>query len=164
MLEMIIHPNTILSTKCKPVEKVDMEIESQIRKMKKFCEASPTSVGLAANQVGFLNRIILVKFRDEWITMINPEILSTNGEQYETEGCLSVPNYFSKIKRAMTVSFSYQDLDMKEHFDTVSVLEAVILQHEIDHLNGILFVQRLPKIKRADFLKKYKIILRKYKK
>jgi len=164
MLKIITHPNTILSTVCKPVEKIDMEIEKQIRDMLKFCENSTSSVGLAANQVGFTNRIILVLFDNEWIPMINPEILSTDGEQYEIEGCLSVPEYFARIKRAETVSFSYRDLDDKECFKTVSGFQAIIVQHEIDHLDGIVFVQRLAKIKRADFMKKYKKTLSKLNK
>jgi len=160
MLKMIIHPNIILSTKCKPVEKINMEVEKQLRDMLKYCENSFSSVGLAANQVGFNNRIILAKLDNEWIPMINPEILSSTDEQYEKEGCLSVPKYFERVKRAKSIMFSYQDLDMKICYKSLSGFEAVIIQHEIDHLDGIVFVQHLPKIKRADFMKKYKKILK----
>ena len=163
-LEMIIHPNILLSTKCELVEKIDSVVITQCQDMVGFLKET-SGVGLAANQVGFSNRVIITKLSGAGIVeMVNPEILSESGEQYEVEGCLSIPKYFVRIKRANKIEMEYLDLSGEMKQKTLYGLDAVIIQHEIDHLNGILFVDRLAKIHRSTFLKKYKQILKKERK
>jgi peptide deformylase len=121
-------------------------------------------VGLAAPQVGVSKRLIVLDCsgRDEepqLIAAINPEIISAQGESFEEEGCLSVPGYYCKVKRNEEVTVCYLDLDGVKQTLSADGLLAVAFQHEIDHLNGILFVDRLSPLKRGLFKKKYPKIL-----
>lgn len=99
-------------------------------------------VGLAAPQVGLLKRVIVVDVRDEdgLIKLVNPEIIEKDGEQVGVEGCLSVPNFNANVKRPAHVGVKYLDENGDEKKIEAEGLKAVALCHEIDHLNGILFI------------------------
>lgn len=103
---------------------------------------SADGVGLAAPQVGILKRIIVVDPHDEetgLIKLVNPEIVESDGEQIGVEGCLSIPNYNATVKRPEHVKVKYIDEDGNEKVWDAHGFPAVILSHEIDHLNGVLF-------------------------
>jgi len=107
-------------------------------------------IGLAAPQVGIAKRIIIAMLKKNPVIMINPRITSFSVDtETEEEGCLSVPNVFDKVSRSIGVSLEYLDIEGKKQSKNLSHLEARIVQHEIDHLNGVLFVDRVEKKKNA---------------
>jgi peptide deformylase len=122
-------------------------------------------VGLAAPQVGVHKRIIILditvgKEPDSLLVMINPEILSAEGEQTDEEGCLSVPGYNGNITRAQTVEVSYMTREGEQTTFNAEGLMARAIQHEVDHLDGILFVDRLSPLKRDMIKRKIKKAIR----
>jgi len=117
-------------------------------------------VGLAAPQVGELKRLIVLDCSGsenpaDLIVAVNPEIVEKEGESCEEEGCLSVPEYYATVKRFSRVTMNYQDVDGNPQQRQAEGLLAVAMQHEIDHLQGILFVDHLSPLKRSIFRKKF---------
>ena len=122
-------------------------------------------VGLAAPQVGVHKRIMILditvgKEPDSLVVMINPEILSAEGEQTDEEGCLSVPGYNGNVTRAQTVEVSYMTREGEQTTLNAEGLMARAIQHEADHLDGILFVDRLSPLKRDMIKRKIKKAIR----
>ena len=114
-------------------------------------------IGLAAIQVNVHKRVVVMDLsqeRDQPLVLVNPEILSATGEVESQEGCLSVPGYYETVQRAEQVSFHYLDLEGRTVEGDATGLLAVCLQHEIDHLNGKLFVDYLSTLKRQRIRKK----------
>ena len=108
-------------------------------------------IGLAATQVDFHQRVIVIDISDEQnqpLCLINPEILEKSGEIESEEGCLSVPHYFENVKRANDIKVRALNQNAEEFEMEASEILAVCIQHEIDHLNGILFVDYISKLKR----------------
>lgn len=134
----------ILRKKSRKVEVIDEKIkvlvEDMIETMYKY-----NGVGLAAPQVGILKRVVVIDLYDNNgpLVLINPEILKEKGEQEVEEGCLSFPNQFAKIIRPAEVTVKYQDLDGKEVKLKAKELLAQAISHEVDHLDGILFVDKI---------------------
>ena len=134
----------ILRKKCKTVEVVDEKIkqlvDDMLETMYKF-----SGVGLAAPQVGVLKRVVVIDVEDNNgpYVFINPEIIKEKGEQEVEEGCLSFPNQFAKIIRPAEVSVKALDKDGKEFKLKAKGLLAQAISHEVDHLNGILFVDKI---------------------
>jgi peptide deformylase len=124
-------------------------------------------VGLAAPQVGVLKRVIIIdcgsKDEPELIRAVNPQIVERDGECGEEEGCLSVPGYYASVKRSSWVKVRYQDMQGHWVERECEGLLAIAFQHEIDHLDGKLFVDRLSSLKKSMFRKKYKRILEQQK-
>jgi peptide deformylase len=105
-------------------------------------------IGISANQVGFDRQVIVIKpSGHDPFAMFNPEIIESTEEQIDEEGCLSFPNLFLKIVRPNKVKVKYVDKHQKESIIELSGYDAKCLQHEIDHLNGICFVNRVSKLK-----------------
>lgn len=105
-------------------------------------------VGIAANQVGFDRRVVAIQPKGKApLALFNPVIISKEGECLDEEGCLSFPGLFMQIKRAQTVTAKYLDKDAKECTITLSGMDAKCLQHEIDHLDGIVFTSHVSKMK-----------------
>ncbi len=100
-------------------------------------------VGLAAPQVGVLRRIAIVEFDGRFYELINPKILSTSGELVEEEGCLSVPGVRGPVKRPEKIKVTYVDREGKRHKEEITGLTARVFCHEIDHLDGVLFVDKM---------------------
>jgi len=122
-------------------------------------------IGLAATQVNIQKRIIVIDIsenKNEPLTLINPEILKLEGKEESQEGCLSVPDYFDVVQRAKNIEFRYTTLKNEVTTKTIDGLLAICIQHEIDHLNGKLFIDYLSPLKR-DRLKK-RILKQKIKK
>lgn len=100
-------------------------------------------VGLAAPQVGVLRRIAIVEFEDKYYELINPRILKSSGGVIGEEGCLSVPGVRGKVKRPETITVTYLDRAGKRHKEEITGILARVFCHEIDHLDGILFVDKM---------------------
>ena len=153
LLDILVYPAPELKRKSLPVEELDEELERLLDDMKETLRDAD-GVGLAAPQVGRNIRVLVVDVplpesdEREFYELVNPEIVSSRGFQAGEEGCLSVPGFFANIRRKKHVHVSALDRRGK-HFtiDAVGMLSRV-LQHEIDHLDGILFFDRLRQLKR----------------
>ena len=140
-------PDPVLRQKAKKVRNIDNSITKLIADMLETMHADPGRVGLAAPQVGTSLRIIVVGIPEqEDIVLINPEIVKRDGERFINEGCLSVPGYFGEVKRAESVTVKGRDQNWKEARIKAEDLLAQALEHEIDHLNGLLFIDHLDSI------------------
>ena len=165
--EICTFPDQVLKNKTKPVGKIDRTVEILIDDMIETMHDAP-GVGLAANQVGVPLQLAVIDItrsedREKGIQLpivviINPEILSMEGSIVEEEGCLSIPDYAETVKRAAKVKVRALDRKGKPFELEAEGLLAKALQHEIDHLNGILFVDRLSPLKKSVFKRKYKKI------
>ena len=162
--EIIILPDKQLRLVSKPIEKVTPDIRKLADDMFETMYAAP-GIGLAAIQVAQPLRLItmdLAKKNEEGDStpeprvFINPEILSSSEETsvYE-EGCLSIPEYYEEVERPARVRVRFTDLDGKVHEEDAEGLFATCIQHEIDHLNGVLFIDYLSKLKRDRVQKKF---------
>ncbi len=165
VLEIKKYPDTVLKKKALPVENINGGIQELINDMIDTMHDAP-GIGLAAPQVGESRRVIVVhvNLKEEahpLIVLINPEIVQVDGKVVSEEGCLSVPGYVSNIERAGMVLVRGLDREGKPVEVEAEDLLARALQHETDHLDGILFVDRMSPIKREFFRKRY---LRKLKK
>ncbi len=129
----------ILRVKCKPVNEITCSLKKVINDMYDTMYES-NGVGLAAPQIGIVKRVVVIDdYNGNKHTLINPQIVSTVGEQVSTEGCLSLPGYCGKVKRPREVVVKAQDIDGKAFEIKAQDFLAVILCHEIDHLDGILY-------------------------
>ena len=154
-------PDPMLRQKSIPVEKIDANIKNLMNDMLETMYDAP-GIGLAAIQIGIAKRVVVMDVskeadKKEPLYFVNPEITwkSSTSTTYE-EGCLSIPNQFAKIKRADKCNVKYLDYDGVEKEIKAEGLIATCIQHEIDHLNGILFIDYLSKIKKDMIIKKLK--------
>jgi peptide deformylase len=144
VLQIRTLPAPVLRQKAKRVTKIDNSIQKLIDDMIDTLRAEPNRAGLAAPQVGVLLRIAVIELPEqELITLINPEIIKKEGERIVQEGCLSVPGYFGEIKRAITVKVKAKDRYGKEFRLKAQGLLAQALEQEIEHLDGILYIDHL---------------------
>ncbi len=159
-IRKIIHyPEPLLKQKSALVTEFNDELKQLADDMAETMYAAP-GVGLAAPQVGVLQRLIVLDCspkdaENDLIIAVNPEVISGSGDSLEEEGCLSVPGYYASVKRYSEVTMRYQDTAGNVHERQADGLLAIGIQHEIDHLEGILFVDRLSPLKRSMFKKKY---------
>jgi peptide deformylase len=158
--EIIKLPDKRLRLVSEPVKHVDAGIKKLVDDMFETMYAAP-GIGLAAIQLGVAKRVVtmdLSKKEDEQKprVFINPEITWTSDEtaKYE-EGCLSIPDYYEEVERPAEVKVKYLDLDGKQHEIRVKGLLATCIQHEVDHTNGVLFIDYLSKLKRDRVTKKF---------
>ncbi|MFA5700790.1 MAG: peptide deformylase [Desulfuromonas sp.] len=161
-LRRILHyPEPILTQVSAPVKYIDEHLISVVADMVDTMYAAP-GVGLAAPQIGVLKRVVIIdcgsKEEPDLIKAVNPQIVDSAGECSEEEGCLSVPDYYACVKRKSWVKVRYQDMLGKWIEQECEGLLAIAFQHEIDHLDGKLFVDRLSSLKKGIFKKKYKQI------
>ncbi len=145
ILEIRKYPDPVLRKKCKPLEKITQEDKELIRNMASTMYQN-NGIGLSASQVGVLKRISVVNVEDGkgLRVFINPEIIEKKGEIIFEEGCLSIPGLFLKIKRAKEIMVKALNEEGKEFKLKADGLLAICLQQEIDHLNGILIIDRIP--------------------
>jgi peptide deformylase len=158
--DIIILPDKRLRTVSKPVDKITPEIRTLVEDMFETMYDAP-GIGLAAIQVAVPLRVVtmdLAKKEDEHEprVFINPEIVSRSEERsvYE-EGCLSIPEIHEDVERPAKVRIKYLDLDGKPHEEEVDGLYATCIQHEVDHLNGVLFIDYISKLKRDYIVRKF---------
>ena len=159
------YPDPVLKTPCPPVAAVTDELRTLAKDMAETMYAAP-GVGLAAPQVGISQRLVVIDCSPkdappELITAFNPEIVAREGELFEEEGCLSVPEFYAKVARSAKVRVRFLDMEGVRQEREAEGLLAVAFQHEIDHLDGILFVDHLSPLKKGLFRKKYKKIIEK---
>lgn len=166
-MKIVTVPNPVLSSPTKPVVEIDSNIKKIVADMEKvlIAQDDPPGVGLAANQVGLDLSIFIIKPTEKAKTkvFINPKILSRSdllktkskkirpSKKVKLEGCLSIPRIWGPVKRSERVFLNFQDLTGKEYLKWFSGFEAIIIQHEIDHLNGVVFTQRSVEQKRQLF-------------
>ncbi|HBT96225.1 MAG TPA: peptide deformylase [Desulfobulbaceae bacterium] len=154
-------PDPVLRKATAAVETFDDELRQLAEDMAVTMFDAP-GVGLAAPQIGESIKMIVVDHsRQEdnpgtWLALVNPEIIAAEGRQCGSEGCLSMPDLTSKVNRYHTVTVRYLDLHGEPREIVAEDRFAVVLQHEIDHLNGVLFLDHLSSLKRNLYLKKYK--------
>ena len=134
----------ILSKKSRPVENFDNRLWQLLDDMKETMYQA-NGVGLAAVQVGILRRVIVVDCGDGYLELVNPEIISSEGDQFEEEGCLSLPGESGVTHRPATVKIKAQDRNGKWFIHKGEGLKARCFCHETDHLEGIVFTQRVIK-------------------
>ena len=156
MLKIVHIPNSVLTTPSRPVAKIDKKIKDLVFEMEETLLAcvDPQGVGLAAPQVGIDLQLFIIKPDGDSDTevFINPRILEVGKEPPKTtkskrkneqlEGCLSIPKIWSPVRRPEKVLIEYQDLTGEKKTELFTGFKAVIIQHEVDHLQGILFTQR----------------------
>ena len=144
VLQIRTLPDPVLRQKAKRVTKIDDSIQKLIDDMIDTLRADPNRAGLAAPQVGVLLRVAVIEVPEqELITMINPAIVKKEGERIVQEGCLSIPGYLGEIKRAVTVKVKAKDRYGKEFRLKAQGLLAQALEQEIEHLDGLLYIDHL---------------------
>lgn len=164
VLKLYEYPDAVLKQKSQRVEKVDAEVQKILDDMLETMYAS-AGVGLAAPQVGLLKRIVVIDVEQEEdgddykaghpLFLINPEIVWRSEDKVcGEEGCLSVPKQRAEVERNAKVRVKYTDYNGQEQEIEGDGLLAVCLQHEIDHLDGILYIDRISRLKRQMLLKK----------
>lgn len=161
--DIIKLPDPVLKEVAKEVSSVDDALRLQLDRMLETMYKAP-GIGLAANQVGLLNRVLVMDIAQREtpesrkpICMINPEIIWASEEpSLWEEGCLSIPGQYAEVERPLEVRVRYLDQQGKTQEDVFSGLGSHCVQHEIDHLNGVLFIDHLSSLKRNMLLKKYK--------
>jgi peptide deformylase len=149
ILDILHYPDPRLYKKAEPVVEVDESVRALVRDMAETMYAAP-GVGLAATQVNVHRRVVVIdasESRDQLLVLINPEIVSREGVQYCEEGCLSVPGIYEAVERAERVTVRALGLDGKSFTLTAEKLLAVCIQHELDHLEGKVFVDYLSRLK-----------------
>lgn len=175
ILPILKYPDTRLRLKGLPVEVIDQSIKDLAADMLATMYDSH-GIGLAAAQVNVQKRVVVIDLSDPEVikrrgvemsdlaaeaptfplVLINPEIIAKDGESFGQEGCLSVPDVFDNVKRASTVTLKYLTLDNESVTVVWTGLLAICIQHEIDHLNGVVFVDYLSDLKRGFISKKLK--------
>ena len=157
--KIVIEPDPILRKESEPIEKVDNDLRKLLDDMLETMYAAP-GIGLAAVQVGILKRLIVIdiskdKEKKNPLFLINPEIVSKskNTSIYE-EGCLSLPGHFAEIERPAECQINFLDYNGKKKEISAKGLLSTCIQHEVDHLNGVLFIDYLSKLKKDMIIKK----------
>ncbi|MEJ2698434.1 MAG: peptide deformylase [Desulfuromonadales bacterium] len=161
--DIILYPDPILKTVCEPVAEADAETDALVQDLIDTMVAAGHSVGVAAPQIGVTLRIVVVDVsksklgRDNnhgLLVMINPEILEREGRETMREGCMSVPDYTGNVSRAESVVVQFFDREGRERVIRAGGFEAVAIQHELDHLDGYLFLDRVSSLKTDVFRRK----------
>jgi len=162
---LIILPDSVLRQVSKPIERVDEGVRKFAGDLLETMYDAP-GIGLAGIQVGEPLRMLVIDLAKEGEPkapqiFINPEVLAQSDERsaYE-EGCLSIPDYYAEVERPARVRVKYVDLDGKEREVEAEGLLATCLQHEVDHLNGVLFIDHISKLKRDMVVRKFRKLAR----
>lgn len=145
-LKVVKAPDVKLRVKTKPVKKINLSLVRTLKEMIKLTKTfkDPEGVGLASTQVGLEESFFVAKNGKKFMSVINPKIVSIGKRTKKYfEGCLSVPNMWGEVRRAISIKVSYQDTSSKIVTIPLKGIMAWIFQHEIDHLNGILFSDRV---------------------
>ena len=161
LLDIITYPNRFLLELTRPVTEIDGQLQQLIEDMAETMYAAP-GVGLAANQVGSSNRILVFDEmsddqKRQYQVIINPKLIESDGELLsENEGCLSVPEFRSDVKRSARVLVEGVDREGNPLRMEAEGFRAIVLQHEIDHLDGKLFIDRISSLKRQLYKRRLK--------
>lgn len=157
---LVILPDPVLRLVSRPVERIDAPLLKLADDMLETMYDAP-GIGLAAIQIGVPRRMLVIDVSREGeektpLVFINPEIVTSSDDRsvYE-EGCLSIPDYYAEVERPARVTVKYLDRDGKEQLTEAEGLLATCVQHEIDHLNGVLFIDYISRLKREMVIKKF---------
>jgi len=169
-LTIVEYPNKRLKDKSVKIENFDSELHNLLDAMYPVM-IDTNGIGLAAIQVDYALQVLILNIPDEegeqprenLLEIINPVVVSQNGETVYQEGCLSVPSFYEDITRYETITITYQDRDGKSNTLEADGLLSIAIQHEMDHLNGILFIDKLTSSRRRKFEKEYKKMLKEKK-
>ena len=157
---ILIIPDARLRAVCDPIVEIDEEIKTLAADMLETMYAAP-GIGLAAPQIGVMKRIVVIDVANEGeepapYVMINPEITKFGEEiQVTEEGCLSIPELYYEVERPSTVTVSYTNIEGEEVTVDADGKLAVCIQHELDHLDGVLYIDYLSRLKRDRVIKKF---------
>jgi peptide deformylase len=160
---IVCYPDPILKKPCPPVEQIDARILQLVEDLVDTMRAGPGSVGVAAPQIGVSLRACVIDVSKNrlgkennhgLLLMLNPEILAPSGAAVMREGCMSVPDYTGDVERATELTLRYTDPDGSVRQFEASGFEAVAIQHELDHLDGLLFLDRIGSLKTGLFRRK----------
>jgi peptide deformylase len=157
-LTILHYPDPRLATRARPVSSVDERIRTLVQDMAETMYAAP-GIGLAATQVDVHEQVVVIDLsetKDQLLVLINPEITHREGLCTGEEGCLSVPDIYDKVERAERIRVRALGLDGQPFTLDADGLLAVCIQHELDHLDGTVFVQHLSRLKQDRILKKLK--------
>ncbi|KIH76203.1 peptide deformylase [Geoalkalibacter ferrihydriticus] len=161
--EIRLYPDPILKQVCAPVAGIDAQVDALVQDLLDTMIAAGHSVGVAAPQIGVGLRVVVVDVsksklgRDNnhgCLVLINPEIIEREGEKVMREGCMSVPNYTGNVARAESIVVQFLDRSGNERVINADGFEAVAIQHEMDHLDGMLFLDRVSNLKTDVFRRK----------
>lgn len=161
--KILTFPHPLLKKLAKRVERLDNSIKSLAEDLIDTMKAGPGSVGVAAPQIGVSLSACVVDVSNNrhgkennhgLMVMLNPEIITSSGRSVMREGCMSVPDYTGDVERATDITVRYMDLSGKIQSVEASGFEAVAIQHEMDHLDGILFLDRIVSLKTGLFRRK----------
>ncbi len=161
-LKILQYPHPALKQVATPVVHFDQTLKTQVEEMIVLLYQD-NAVGLAANQVGLTTRFFVMdtsENQDSPLCLINPEIMTKEGEGISQEGCMSLPGVYFHVPRASTVTVKYQDVTGEYQTLTGEGLTAFCIQHELDHLNGVLAIDHFSKLKQAIYIKKMQKIRR----
>jgi peptide deformylase len=160
---VILVPDTRLKQPCPRVEQFDEKLKALVQDLEDTMAVAPGCVGIAAPQVGEIVRVAIVDtslhrkhgpLSQGRFVLVNPEIIASHGERTGREGCLSLPDFTANVRRALHVTVRYQDVEGNTHEVNAEDFEAVAFQHEIDHLDGILFLDRVSNLQTDVFPRK----------
>lgn len=160
---VLLYPDPRLKMPCSIVEGIPDEVRAVVQDLIDTMDAGPPrTVGIAAPQIGAMTRIAIVDTSRNpkhpgghgLLALVSPRIVAQSGEQFFREGCLSLPDYTANIRRAQFITVEARDLDNQPFCIDAEGFEAVVLQHEIDHLDGILFLDRVSNVKTDLFRRK----------
>lgn len=160
---ILIYPDPVLKKVSQPIEEIDATVDALLQDLVDTMRDSGHSVGVAAPQIGVNLRAVVVDVshsklgRDNnhgLLTMINPVILEQDGRKTFREGCMSVPDYTGNVTRAENILLQFTDRNAEERVLRCSGFEAIAIQHEIDHLDGLLFLDRVSSLKTDVFRRK----------
>ena len=163
-MKIVTYPDRILRAKAKEIKEIDGRVADLAADMAALMYAAP-GIGLAAPQVGVSERLIVFDLahtvdKMNLITLVNPTILEMQGSVIGEEGCLSVPDFKEDVLRSQRVVVRGYNLDGQERTIDADGLLAIVLQHEIDHLDGILFIDRLSSVKKGIIQRKIRKMIR----
>lgn len=149
LLHILEYPHPGLREKAKPIEQIDNQITQLAKDMLETMYDAP-GIGLAATQVHVAKQLIVLDLsdsKDQPLVLINPQIIAESGHQTYEEGCLSFPGIYAKVERANNITLKYQDLEGEPQQIEADGLLAICIQHEMDHLQGKVFVDYLSPLK-----------------
>ncbi len=161
--KILIYPHPILKKLCRPVAAIDTEIGGLIQDLVDTMHAGPGSVGVAAPQIGVSLRVCVVDVSASrlgkennhgLLVMVNPEIVARTGAAVMREGCMSIPDYTGDVERATAITVRFTDESGTARELSAEGFEAVAIQHEMDHLDGVLFLDRIASLKTGLFRRK----------
>jgi peptide deformylase len=171
ILPVVTYPDKRLKERSEPIKSFDAELHAFLDDMYETMIAS-NGIGLAAIQVARPIRALIINLadeegnqpREELLEIINPELVEADGTTFYQEGCLSVPGFYEDVERYETVTLRYHDRHGQEHTIEADGLLSVAIQHEMDHLDGRLFIEKLSYSRRKKFEKEYKKLQKQKKK